>query len=282
MKLPTGLVPKAERFLKKSSPTILTCIGAVGVVATAVLAAKATPKAIRLVHAESRINHDGDPNAYTKKEAVMSCWKCYVPAVVVGGSTIVCIFGANALNRRQQAALASAYGLVNQAYQDYKRKVKENFGEEAHRDIMRQIAAEHSNNLAPYAPTLCGSSSLEFEGADEEERLFYDAHGERYFHATFAQVLQAEYHLNRNYTLRGNACVNEFYELLGISTLPGGDEVGWWVDDDSETYWIDFNHTRVELEDGLECWIIEPCSDPMVPPPDYGYFDRYCFESVSG
>ena len=76
--------------------------------------------------------------------------------------------------------------------------------------------------------------------------------------------------------------LNEFYELLGIATLPGGDEVGWWVDDDSETYWIDFNNTRVELEDGLECWIIEPCSDPMVPPPDYGYFDRYCFESVSG
>jgi len=33
MKIPTGLVPKAERFLKKASPTILTCIRAAGVVA---------------------------------------------------------------------------------------------------------------------------------------------------------------------------------------------------------------------------------------------------------
>ena len=47
MKIPTGLVPKVERFLKKASPTILTCIGAAGVVATAVMAAKATPKADR-------------------------------------------------------------------------------------------------------------------------------------------------------------------------------------------------------------------------------------------
>lgn len=34
---------KAGRVLRKASPTILTCIGAVGVVATAVLAVKATP-----------------------------------------------------------------------------------------------------------------------------------------------------------------------------------------------------------------------------------------------
>ena len=39
------LDPKIGRSLKKASPTILTCIGAAGVVATAVLAVKATPKA---------------------------------------------------------------------------------------------------------------------------------------------------------------------------------------------------------------------------------------------
>ncbi len=36
-------------FLKKNAGTILTCIGAVGVVATAVMSAKATPKAIELL-----------------------------------------------------------------------------------------------------------------------------------------------------------------------------------------------------------------------------------------
>lgn len=273
MKLPTGLVPKAERFLKKSSPTILTCIGAVGVVATAVMAAKATPKAVQLVRDNSRINHDGDPNAYTKKEAVMACWKCYIPTAVVGGSTIACIFGANALNRRQQAALASAYGLVSRAYQDYKRKVKENFGEAAHRDIMRQIAAEHSNNLSPYVPGIAGTTSLEFEGANEEDRLFYDAFSERYFHATISQVLQAEYHLNRNFTLRGGAALNEFYELLGIEKIHGGDDIGWWVDPECEFYWIDFNHSRAMIDDGLsgevECYIIETSEPPRVPPADY-------------
>lgn len=210
----------------------------------------------------------GDPNAYTKKEAVASCWKCYIPTVVVGGSTIACIFGANALNKRQQAALASAYGLVSQAYQDYKRKVRENFGEEAHRDIMRQLAAERSNNLSPVVPGITESSSLEFEDANEEERLFYDTASGQYFQATISQVLQAEYHINRNFALRGSATLNEFYDFLGISHVHGGDDIGWWVDPDNEFYWINFNHIRAVLEDNLECYIIE-VEEPGSPPPDY-------------
>lgn len=107
---------KIGRSLKKASPTILTCIGAAGVVATAVLAVKATPKADSLIKADSRRNHDGDPYAATKLEAVKSCWKCYIPAAATGVATIICIFGANTLNKKQQASLASAYALVNRSY----------------------------------------------------------------------------------------------------------------------------------------------------------------------
>ena len=38
-----------QLFLRRNSSTILTCAGGVGVVATAVLTAKATPKAMRLL-----------------------------------------------------------------------------------------------------------------------------------------------------------------------------------------------------------------------------------------
>lgn len=139
------LDPKIGRSLKKASPTILTCIGAAGVVATAVLAVKATPKADNLIKADSRRNHDGDPYAATKLEAVKSCWKCYIPAAATGVATIICIFGANTLNKKQQASLASAYALVNRSYSDYKHKLKELYGEDAHKKIMESIAAEKSS-----------------------------------------------------------------------------------------------------------------------------------------
>lgn len=271
MKILTGLVPKAERFLKKTAPTILTCIGAAGVVATAFLAAKATPKALALVHSDSRISHNGDPNAYTKKEAVLSCWKCYIPAVVAGGSTIACIFGANVLNKRQQAALVSAYGLVSQAYKDYRRKVRENYGEEAHIDIMRQLSAERSSGITPVAQSLIRNSSLEFEGADEKERLFYDSFAKRYFASTISKVLQAEYHLNRNFMFNGYVSLNDFYRFLGIEDTELGDAVGW-NSCNGDIYWIDFDHIRSMIDDGLngemECYIID-----MVFPPDSTYLE---------
>lgn len=73
-----------------------------------------------LIHADSERRHDGDPHAYTKTEAIAAAWKCYIPAVAIGASTIACIMGANALNRRQQAALTSAYALVQSSYKEYK------------------------------------------------------------------------------------------------------------------------------------------------------------------
>ena len=186
------LDPKIGRSLKKASPTILTCIGAVGVVATAVLAVKATPKADGLIKADSRRNHDGDPYAATKLEAVKSCWKCYIPAATTGIATIICIFGANTLNKKQQ-------------------------------------------------------------------RLFYDSFSKRYFQATISQVLQAEYHINRNMVLGAFVTLNDFYDFLGISHVEGGDVVGWLLSD--SMYWIDFDNSKAMVDDGLNgeipCYVVD-------------------------
>lgn len=261
------LSQKVGRALKKASPTILTCIGAVGVVATAVLAVKATPKALELVKADSRKNHDGDPHAATKMEAVKSCWKCYVPAAATGAATIVCIFGANTLNRRQQASLASAYALVNRQYNDYKRKLKELYGQDAHKKIMESLAVEKAKDVPICAQTFVEGSDLSFEDANEEVRLFYDSVSERYFESTISRVLQAEYHLNRNFMFAGYISLNEFYEFLGLSITDFGDAVGW-NSCNGDIFWIDFDHSKVVLEDGLECYCID-----MVFPPDEHYLD---------
>ena len=263
------------RTLKKASPTILTCIGAVGVVATAVLAVKATPKALEMVRADSRKNHDGDPYAATKVEVVKSCWKCYVPAVATGAATVICIFGANTLNRRQQASLASAYALVSRQYNDYKRKLKELYGEEAHKKVMEALAVEQvDKDHFISAPGLVGSSSLYFEDANEEERLFYDPISKRYFQSTISKVLQAEYHLNRNFALGGGfITLNDFYTFLGIEKIPEGDAIGWMVSDG--LYWVDFNHSKAMVDDGLngeiECYII----DVDFPPVTEEEYDPY-------
>ena len=250
------IITQSKIRLKHGSPTILTCLGAIGVVATSVLAIQATPQAVRKIRADSCINHDGDPDAYTKTEAFQSAWLCYIQASLVGMSTIACIFGANILNKHQQSTITSAYALLSNTYQDYERKTKEIFGEEGHQKIIDAIAAERADDVYISSPGICGSDSLSFsERNPEDVRLFYDSFAERYFESTIPQVLEAEYHLNRNWALGREICVNDLYDFLGIDKIPGGEALGWFYEDGIS--WIDFNHHKTVLNDGLEVYVID-------------------------
>ena len=125
-------------FLKRHSSTILTMIGAIGVVATAVIAVKDTPKALRILdEAEQEKGEE-----LTVKEKIGTAGPVYIPAIAVGVSTIACIFGANTLNKRNQAALMSAYALLDRSYKDYKRKVSDIYGEDANKKIIEEVAKE--------------------------------------------------------------------------------------------------------------------------------------------
>ena len=176
------LAQRSKIYLRKASPTILSGLGAAGVIVTSVLAVRATPKALRKIRADSKTNHDGDPEAYNKLEAVKSAWACYIPAAISGTATIFCIFGANVLNKRQQAALTSAYALLNDSYNNYKDKLKELYGEEAHQKIVDAIAAEKAKDVYITSTGLLRNSSLDFDEHDpNDERLFYDVFFEPIF-----------------------------------------------------------------------------------------------------
>ena len=94
---------KVPKILSRgTAATILTIIGGIGVIATAVAAVKATPRAVDIIRADSRVNHDGDPYGYTKKEAIVSAWKCYIPAAAIG----VKIAASEPVARRKRATHA--------------------------------------------------------------------------------------------------------------------------------------------------------------------------------
>lgn len=256
---------KSGLYFRKYSPVALSCVASVGVVVTTVVAVKATPKAVELIKTDSKRNHNGDPHAYTKKEAIVSAWKCYIPAVLFGVSTIACIMGANALNGRQQAALTSAYALLNNSYKEYKDKLKELYGEEAHRQIMKELAVEKAKNVPIYMEGFCGCRTLGFEELAEEDMLFYDAMGDRYFTSTITRVIEAEYRLNRNFCLGWIPSLNDFYELLGLEKTEYGDTIGW-TNSNGDYYWIDFFHINTEIDGTMDCWVIDA---DQIPTPEF-------------
>lgn len=125
-------------FFKQHSSTILTCVGAIGVIATAVIAVKDTPKAVELL--EMAEEEKGE--ALTKAEIIKTAAPAYIPAAAVCVSTIACIFGANMLNKRSQAALMSAYAMLDQSYKEYRRKVTDMLGEETNQKLIEEMAKE--------------------------------------------------------------------------------------------------------------------------------------------
>lgn len=237
---------------KKHASLILSCAGVAGVVLTSYLTARATIKAVDILSKEEE--------ELSTKEKIIAVGPTYIPPVIAGVSTIVCILGANVLNQRYQASLTSAYALVSSSYNDYQRKVKEICGEDIHQRIMDELAVEHANDVYIHQECLLGACETNIDLGTQEKVLFYDVFSERYFESTIQQVMAAEYHLNRNYILKGYACLNEFYEFLGLESVKGGDVIGWTPD--SELYWVDFDHRTVTLEDGLECCGIYMCYEP--------------------
>lgn len=249
-----------NRFLKRNASTILTCVGAVGVVATSVMAVKATPKALVLL--EKAKEEKGED--LTKWETVKMVAPTYIPTVLMGTATIACIFGANVISKHQQAALMSAYALLDSQYKDYRNKVDELYGEEAGQKVREEIAKDKYT----------GDGTL----SDDGKELFYDFYSGTYFESTKEAVLWAEYETNRAMVVNGAVCLNEFYDLLGLEPRPEYEEMGWSCGQIEEMYWhpwIEFDHEDTVLDEdadgnaGLVCTIIHM---PLPPYIDYLYY----------
>lgn len=246
-----------NRFLKRNASTILTCVGAVGVVATSVMAVKATPKALILL--EKAKEEKGED--LTTWETVKMAGPAYIPAVITGATTIACIFGANIISKHQQAALMSAYALLDSSYKEYKNKVDELYGEEAGRKVREEIVKDKYT----------GDDIL----LDDTKELFYDFYSGRYFNSSIEAVQRAEYETNRKLYVEGYVGVNDFYEFLDnddVRPRPAYDEIGWTCGQLESMYWhtwIEFDHTETIIDDsdehdGLPCTIIYMPLDPVI------------------
>ena len=248
------LVHRASLYVRRNAPTILTCVCSIGVVATSVMAVKATPKALQLLE-EAKADKGDD---LTKLEIVAVAGPAYIPAMVTGVATIACIFGANVLNQCQQVSLASAYALIDNSYKEYKKKVEELYGKEANAQVQQEIAKDKykENNIQQ----------------EDDELLFYDEFSGRYFNATMERVLVAEYQVNRELHNAGRDTLNHFYELVGLDSIDGGAALGWSEGGNYERYWqswLDFRHNKVVMDEGLECYIITMFEEPYVEFDDY-------------
>ena len=159
---------RAGLKFKAHSPEILAVAGVVGVVASAVMACKATTK-IESVVGETKDKldriHDGadtgyivDPESgeaieYTvedcKKDTTivyaktgLKIAKLYAPSVALGALSIGCMLTSNTILRKRNVALAAAYATIDKGFKEYRGRVVERFGKELDRELKYNIKSQ--------------------------------------------------------------------------------------------------------------------------------------------
>lgn len=243
-----GCIPKAAKTVwlaaKKHSPELLTGIGIAGMVTTVVLAVRATPKALRLI--DEKKADIPEEESIPRIEAVKAAWKVYVPAVLTGILSTICLIGANSVNQRRNAAIAAAYSLSESALKEYREKVVETIGERKEQAIRDDIAKDR----------ITENPVREVIVSDRGSTLCYDSLSGRYFKSDIEKLRRIVNDLNRRMRDEMFISLNDFYCAvdnpdLGPTKL--GDMLGWNIDKG----YIDLNFSSQLTTDGTPCLVLD-------------------------
>ena len=235
---------KNVRFtISKHSPEILIGIGIAGMVTTTILAVRDTPKALCLI--EEAKDEKGEE--LTAVEKVKACWKCYIPAAVTGVLSIGCLIGANSVNARRNAALATAYKLSETALSEYKEKVIETIGEKKEETVRESIDKDRLDKKP------IDSAQIVVTGKGKT-RCFDPISGRR-FESDIERIKKAENELNKRmlHDMFGYVSLNEFYDEIGLERTSNGEDLGWNVGKGL----IDIHFSAQVDEDGQPCIVID-------------------------
>lgn len=204
------------KWSKRYSPELLTGVGIAGLVITTIMAVKATPKALKLIENKKE---ETDTEKLAPIETVKTTWKCYIPSVITGVTSIVCIVGANSLNTRRKAALAAAYTISEAALTEYKDKVIQTIGEKKEQEIREAIVQDKiDNNPVENTQVIVTGKGT--------TRCF-DVYTGRYFDSNIDLIRSAVNDLNEQLLKEGTVTLNDFYYLIGLENIPIGDDIGW-------------------------------------------------------
>lgn len=243
-----GCIPKAAKTVwlaaKKHSPELLTGIGIAGMVTTVVLAVRATPKALRLI--DEKKADISEEETIPRIEAVKAAWKVYVPAVLTGILSTICLIGANSVNQRRNAAIAAAYSLSESALKEYREKVVETIGERKEQAIRDDISKDR----------ITENPVREVIVSDRGSTLCYDSLSGRYFKSDIEKLRRIVNDLNRRMRDEMFISLNDFYCAvdnpdLGPTKL--GDMLGWNIDKG----YIDLNFSSQLTTDGTPCLVLD-------------------------
>ena len=270
---------KAGLKLKKHSPEILVVGGVVGLVASGVMACKATTKlsAIlddskeqielfdkvaanpEMVNEEYTVEDAEKDKKIVKVQTAVKVAKLYAPAVAIGVVSIGAIFASNNIMRKRNVALGAAYATVDRAFKDYRNRVVDRFGEELDKELRYNLKTKEVKETVEdengKKKTVKRNIKYMDSPMPSEFAVIYDdgcagwtkdPEDNKFF------LIQQQRYANERLKRRGYLSLNEVYELLGFPSTKAGQVVGWLYDCKDPNYkgdnFVDFGLYNVDCE----------------------------------
>lgn len=261
---------KVPVLADKNAPLLLMLAGIGGLAATVVSAVKATPLAIDKMDDEiakryekGEIEYEDLPMSVNKsdmefrfdelgpKQIVKSCWKCYVPTVILGALSISSFVGSYKVNTARLTAMTAMYEFTANAYDRYRRNV----AKVSPKTDVKATKAARDERVKDIPES-------KFDGLPEGKEVCIDLYTGNVFYSTREDVLFAVNKIKDKF-LAGEMFVslNEFYDEVDADHVGVGDDVGWSPDTD-----LDIQFDSI-LRNGKPCLTIGYFANPRF---DYG------------
>jgi len=237
-------------MITKNSPYILTGLGCGGVFGTALLTGHSTLKAYTLISEEELYRKE----ELSFLEKIKLTWKCFVPPILLGATTISCIVGAQTINAGRTAALAALYSLSETAFREYKDKVIEEIGKGKELKIRDSVAKDRIAN----SPV--GDRTIIITGHGDV--LCHDKLSDRYFRSSVEKIRQQVVELDYDLMKERWLVLNDLYYAIGLDPCVLGEQSGFDVDKGL----IQIEYSSQLTPEGQPCLAI---SAQVYPNPNY-------------
>lgn len=267
----TRVLNRTGLKLKKHSPEILLVTGVAGVVASSIMACKATLKVQDVLdEAKGQLDtiHEvvANPeraNKYTvedsKKDMAIvytqtgvKLIKLYGPSIALGIASLSCIIGSNRILNKRNVALAAAYATVDKGFKEYRERVIERFGKELDKELKYNIKAEEVEEVTVDEKGNETVTKKTIQVADLDDPNKYSPYSivfddgnpgwDKDPELTKFYLIQQQNWANDLLKSRGHLFLNEVYDMLGAPRTKAGAQVGWIYDEGNDNYdnFVDF------------------------------------------
>lgn len=153
--------------------------------------------------------------------------RLYAPSILLGAMSITLVVSSYRIMAKRQATLLFAYESLQKAYDTYRQRVRDEFGEEKELDIYNGVTEKtikDEDGKKKKVHELAGPCSMYTRCFDESNRMWKkDAEMNKFF------LVCQQAHANDLLKIRGHLFLNEVLDMLCLPRSPMGQDVGWML-----------------------------------------------------